>query len=181
MSLDELVIQLKKKDQIALEMIIRKYTPYVTKIVYTILQGQLPEIDIRGVINHVFFQLWENAERIQIEKYEEIKPYLGAIARNTAINEKKKIVSSIPLNEEELLDFQDSFSQIELQEILSAAMKELNSESQILLLKFYFQRKTIQQIAKEEHRPQSTIKTKLRRSRQKLRSILEKGGFTYEA
>lgn len=180
MSFDELVIRLKKKDQAALEEMIRRYTPYVTKIVYTVLQGRLPEIDIRGVINHVFFQLWENSERIQIEKYEDIKPYLGAIARNAAISEKKKIVFSTPLDEEELLDFQDSFSQIELREVLSHALGELNTESQILLLKYYFQRKTIQQIAEEENQPQSTIKTKLRRSRKKLRSILEKGGFTYE-
>lgn len=55
MSLDELVIQLKKKDQIALEMIIRKYTPYVTKIVYTILQGQLPEIDIQKQAKTAFY------------------------------------------------------------------------------------------------------------------------------
>ena len=33
----------------------------------------------------------------------------------------------------------------------------------------------------EEQQPISTIKTKLRRSREKLRFILEKGGYTYEA
>lgn len=180
MSFDELVMRLKKKDEAALEEIIRKYTPYVTKIVYTVLQGHLPEIDMRGIVNHVFFRLWENTERIQIEQYKDIKPYLGAIARNAAINEKKKMVFNTPLDEEELFDFRDSFSQIELQEVLSHALRELNTESQILLLKYYFQRKTILQIAEEENQPQPTIKTKLRRSRNKLRSILEKGGFTYE-
>lgn len=91
MSENKLIIQLKKKDPKALEEIIEEYNHYVATIVYTILQGCLADIDIQGVINQVFFLLWENAEKIDIQKYTEIKPYLGAIARNTAINEKKRI------------------------------------------------------------------------------------------
>ena len=78
-------------------------------------------------------------------------------------------------------EFPDSFSQVELRKLLLDALKELTAESQILLLKYYFQGKTLRQISEEEQQPLSTVKTKLRRSRQKLRSILEKGGFTYEA
>lgn len=181
MNCKELAMRLKKKDPAALEEIIRAYTPYVATIVYTILQGLLPEIDIQGVINQVFFQLWENAENLRVEKDADLKPYIGAIARNTSINEKKKNIPCIPLEEDILGAFPDSFSQIELRKLLSDALKELETESQILLLKFYFQRKTIRQISEEEQLPVSTVKTKLRRSREKLRSILERGGFTYEA
>lgn len=177
---NKLAQRLKRKDQTALEELIRKYNSYVATIVYTILQSHLPEIDIQGVINLVFIQLWEHTENIQVEKDEQLKPYIGAIARNIAINEKKKLVPYVPLADEILGDFPDSFSQIELRKIIFDALQELNTENQILLLKFYFQGKTLQQISEEEQQPLSTIKTKLRRSRKKLRSILEEGGFTYE-
>ncbi|MCI9631801.1 MAG: RNA polymerase sigma factor [Ruminococcus sp.] len=181
MACSELVMRLKRKDQSALEELIRKYNAYVAAITYTILQGHLPEIDIQGVINQVFFRLWEHAENLHMEKDEEIKPYIGAVARNAALNEKKKIISSMPLEEEILGEFTDSFSQVELRKLLLDALKELSTENQVLLLKFYFQGKTIRQISEEEQQPISTIKTKLRRSREKLRFILEKGGYTYEA
>lgn len=181
MACNELAERLKKKDPSALEEIIRKYNSYAAVIVYTILQGHLPDLDIQGVINQVFSRLWEHADSLHMESDEEIKPYIGAIARNTAINEKKKIISSVPLEDEILGEFPDSFSQVELRKLLLDALKELTAESQILLLKYYFQGKTLRQISEEEQQPLSTVKTKLRRSRQKLRSILEKGGFTYEA
>ena len=116
-----------------------------------------------------------------MEKDEEIKPYIGAIARNAALNEKKKIISSMPLEEEILGEFTDSFSQVELRKLHLDELKEISTENQVLLLKFYFQGKTIRQISEEEQQPISTIKTKLRRSREKLLFILEKGGYTYEA
>lgn len=181
MDCSELTTRLKKKDTAALETIIKMYTPYVAAIVYTILQGHLPEIDIQGVVNQVFFQLWKHAENLRIEKDEDLKSYIGAIARNASINEKKKCIPCVPLEEDILGNFHDSFSQIELRKILFDALSELEMENRIILLKFYFQRKTIRQISEEEQQPVSTVKTKLRRSREKLRSILEKGGFTYEA
>lgn len=97
--------RLKKKDPSALEEIIRKYNSYAAVIVYTILQGHLPDLDIQGVINQVFSRLWEHADSLHMESDEEIKPYIGAIARNTAINEKKKIISSVPLEDEILGEF----------------------------------------------------------------------------
>lgn len=175
-----LIERLKKKDQKALEEIIEEFNGYVAVIVFTILHGCAADIDIQGVINQIFFLLWKNAEKIDSDKYESLKPYLGAIARNTAINEKRKILQTLPLEETFFVYETDSFHQIELKEILSAALKKLKLEEQILLLKFYFQGKTIRQIAAEEGQPESTIKTKLRRGKEKLRKILGEEGITDE-
>lgn len=176
----ELIEQVKQGDVKAFEKIIKKYHSYVVTIVYTVLQGCLPEIDIQGIINQVFFSVWQNAEKFDSRKYCELKPYLGAIARNTAINEKKKVIVHLTLEEDIIGELKEPFSQIEMKEILSNALKQLNVESRILLLKYYFQGKTIQQIAEEEGLLQSTVKTKLKRSREKLKRILEKEGFVYE-
>lgn len=176
----DIITRLKKRDTKALEEIILEFHSYVARIVYTILQGYADEIDIQGVINQIFFTLWEKADKIDVKNYKDLKPYLGAIARNTAINEKKKVIQPLPLKEDMLGNVNEELSQAELRTILLAALKQLSTENQILLLKFYFQGKTISQIAKEERLPESTVKTKLKRSRAKLRIILEKEGFMYE-
>lgn len=176
----EIIERLKKKDQRALEEIIHEYNQYVAFIVYAILNGRAAEIDMQGVINQVFFSLWCNADKIDTTKYTELKPYLGAIARNTAINEKNKLIQNLPLNEHIIGELNNSLSQAELREILCSALKQLSKHDQIVLIKYYFQGKPIRQISEEEHIPQATIKTNLRRGRAKLKTILEEEGFIYE-
>ena len=171
---------LRKREQKALEEIRKKYNQYVSIIVYKILCGYSAEIDMQGVVNEIFFRLWENADKLDIQNYTDLKPYLGAIARNTAINEKNRIVQNLPLDEHILGEMNDSFSQIEKSQILQSAMAQLSKKNQILLLKYYFQGKKIKEIAEEENMPLSTVKINLKRSRSKLKKILEEEGFIYE-
>lgn len=172
--------RLRKKEQKALEEIIKKYNPYVSMTVYNILCGYAAEIDIQWVVNEVFFRLWENADKLDTQKYMDLKPYLGAIARNTAINEKNRIVRNLPLEEHILGEMNASFSQIERKHILQSAMAQLSKKNQMILLKYYFQGKKIKEIAEEENMPVSTVKINLKRSRSKLKKILEEEGFIYE-
>lgn len=176
----EMVKRLRNKEQKVLEEIIKDYNQYVSAIVYKILSGYTAEIDIQGVINYVFFLLWENADKFDTQKYMDLKPYLGAIARNAAITEKNKIIHNLPLDEHILGEVNDSLSQIEKKEILQSALAQLSKKNQILLLKYYFQGKKIKEIAKEEKMPLSTVKTNLKRSRSKLKKILEEERFIYE-
>ena len=162
------------------EKLVKQSHAYVVTIVYNILHGYLNEIDMQAVVNQIFFQLWNNMDKLDMEKYEDIKQYIGAIARNTAITERNKVMLHLELDEHIIGEVNEKLSQVELQTILSKAIKHLAKDSQILLLKFYFQGKTINQIAQEEKLPEATVKTKLKRSREKLKEILLKEGFVYE-
>ena len=84
------------------------------------------------------------------------------------------------MDEHILGEMNDSFSQIEKSQILQSAMAQLSKKNQILLLKYYFQGKKIKEIAEEENMPLSTVKINLKRSRSKLKKILEEEGFIYE-
>ena len=175
-----LVKQLKEGNTKALEKIIFEYNSYVATIICTILHESLYEIDVQGLINQTFFLLWKNKEKIELEKCESIKYYIGAIAKNLAINEKRKVKQHLPLDEYSIGEVEDSYSRVELREILMSALKELDKDCQVILLKFYFEGKKITQIAAEENMTESSVKNKLKRSREKLKLILEKGGFLYE-
>lgn len=176
----ELITRLKRKEPEALEEIIRQYNAYVATIVYNTLEGYADILDMQAVINRIFFTLWENAEKIDTQNYFDLKPYLGTIARNISLNEKKKNILHLPLDENIFLTVNDDFSKIELRDMLLSALKELRTEYQIVLIKFYFQGKKIKQIAKEEHQSEATIKTWLKRSREQLKELLMRGGFIYE-
>lgn len=174
------VKQLKEGNTKALEKIIFEYNSYVATIICAILHENLYQIDVQGLINQTFFLLWKNKEKIKLEKCESIKYYIGAIAKNLAINEKRKVKQLLPLDEYSIGEVEDSYSQVELREILMSALKELDKDCQVILLKFYFEGKKITQIAAEENMTESSVKNKLKRSREKLKLILEKGGFLYE-
>ena len=176
----ELIRRLKKKDQRALEEIITLFHHYVSAIVCQILYGQTDRSDIQSVINDVFFRLWNSADHIDIRKGESLKSYIGAIARNAALTEKKNLRNSAPLEEDILGEIPDHFNQVELRSIILSALKKLEPDEQRILLKYYFQGKSIREISEEEYKPLPTVKSRLQRSRKKFRNILEEGGFIYE-
>lgn len=180
MNYADLISRLKEKDPKALEEIICQYNAYVATIVFNTLEGCADILDMQAMVNNIFFTLWKNAEKIDAEKYDDLKPYLGAIARNLSLNEKRKRMLHLPFDEQIFLTVNDAFSQIELRKVLLDTLKGLRAEYQIVLIKFYFQGKPIEQIAKEEKKSPSTIKTWLKRGREKLKIALEEGGFIYE-
>lgn len=175
-----LIARLKQKDTEALKEIICLYNRYVVTIVYEILHEYIDYEEIQSLTNHVFFLLWKSVEKIDCSKTENLKSYIGAIARNTAINERKKLRHTYPLNDDIYINGDASIEHAELKHILLNAIKKLSQEEQVILVKFYFQGKTTKKISLELHLPEATIKSKLRRSREKLKEFLMKGGNIYE-
>ena len=104
---NELIRRIQKGDESALAIIISEYHAYVGKIVYSILGSYSHKIDLQGVVNQIFFTLWHKANKIDPSKSVTIKGYLGTLARNTAINEKKKCIPDYQINDEVIADISD--------------------------------------------------------------------------
>lgn len=104
------------------------------------------------------------------------------MARNAAINEKKKKLHyELPLEDHIIGNYSEKYDQIELRDLIMRSLKELKKSEQYILLKYYFQCKTVPEISNELGIPQSTIKSNLRRSREKLKKILIERGYFYES
>jgi RNA polymerase sigma factor (sigma-70 family) len=88
-----LLKQLQRKNEKALEEIMKKYGAYVTTISKEILAGKGTKEDVEEVVSDVFISLWNTAERIDYEKYTSIKAYIGMIARNKAKDKIRAIKS----------------------------------------------------------------------------------------
>lgn len=176
----ELINRIQKGDETALTIIISEYHSYVVKIVYSILGSYSHKVDLQGVVNQIFFTLWNKAHKIDPSKSITIKGYLGTLARNTAINEKKKYISDYQINDEVIGDISDGFNQVELRLLLADALRKLKKDEQLILVLFYFQNEKITDISRITGIPASTVKSKLKRCKEKMKKFLEEGGNQYE-
>lgn len=167
--------ELKKGSEAALEWFIHRYTGYVCTIVYNIIGSFMDTADIEEVASDVFFALWQNAGKI---KPGHVQGYLAVVARNKAKNKCREISCPIPLEDHVIvLDTLNPEKQLQHKELSVAVKKavlDMPSVDKEIFLRFYFYYQTVEQIADILKINPSTVKTKLRRGREKLKQLLIK-------
>ena len=110
-----------------------------------------------------------------------MKGWLGAVARNKAKNKLRQIGQTIPL-EESVLDIPSlddptvDIERAEEQQRVRQALDSLPSEDREVFLRHYYYAQSIKDISVSMALNESTIKTKLRKGRMKLKEILTKEG-----
>ena len=98
----DLIKGLKNKKRSALEKVIETYSAYVNVVVYNTIGNAMSKEDMEEVISDVFISLWNNSEYIRDEG--ELRPYIGAVARNKSINKLRERKNSVELNEKTVSD-----------------------------------------------------------------------------
>lgn len=169
---------LKRKDEKALEWFIDHYAGYVNTIIFNIIGSFMTESDIEEVSSDVFLVLWENAKKIEKNK---VKAYLGAVARNKAKEKMREKGQDIPLEEDILIisnvDLEQDFEIREQALIVKKAILMMQHPDREIFLRHYYYYQSSAQIAEELEINISTIKTKLRRGREKIKVVLREGGY----
>lgn len=111
-----------------------------------------------------------------------IKSWLGSTARNKAKNyiRSRRIVFE-ELNEDTIICSDDNaFDKLEADEqneVISSALKKLDKKDQDILIRYYYYNQSTKQISIETNTNLETIKSRLNRSRKKLKDIFEEGGY----
>lgn len=163
--------ELKARSEKALEWFINAYTPYVTAIIHNIIGSHMGLSDVEEVAADVFYKLWENADTVHSPK-----GFLGTVARNMAKNKCRQMGCDLPLEDEILVvDEMTPETQIEKKELNRAvklAVLGLPQPDKEIFLRFYYYCQTMDAISSEMGINLSTVKTKLRRGRVRLRSVL---------
>lgn len=178
---NRLAAALAKGDTAALEAVIDGYSAYICTIIRNFSRGKLSVQDIDELAADVFVRLWQSRERLDRESG--LKPYLSAIARNAV---KNRFRSMPPLSEDitelELPSDFDVAEHAELSEAMSClkqGLKTLSEEDSEIFLRFYFYGEKTSQIARIMNISDSTVRSKLTRTRQKLRAYMTERGFDY--
>lgn len=163
--------ELRKGSEEALSWFISQYTPYVTTVIYNIIGTYMDTADIEEVAADVFFTLWENAGSVT-----SVKGYLGTVARNKAKNKLREQKQDLPLMDEILvvdgLDLEMLAEEKELSAAVKRAVMALPQPDREIFLRFYYYYQTLDDISAEMEINLSSVKSKLRRGRARLKKTL---------
>lgn len=177
---DRLVQKLKKHDEKALSQIIDQHSRFVASVIYNTSKGSLSKEDIEEVTADVFVTLWNNAEKVQEGK---LKGYLCSIAKTRALNKIKSLKNNAVLNIDDY-DPEDDFSiaaEVEKKDIhreLREVITEIPLPDRDILIRYYYYSQTVSQIAAEMDINLETVKSKLRRTREKIKAKLVERSYT---
>ena len=169
---------LRSKEPGSLEKLMDKYIPYVSAIVWNFLRSSMTREDAEEVVSDVFLIAWNQARDIHPHA---LKQWLGAVARNKAKQKLRQAGFDLPLEEDVLeIPAEDSpeerMTREEEARLVRRAVDTLGEPDREIFLRHYWFAQTVAQIGMELDLNESTIKTKLRRGRQRLKDTLRKWG-----
>ena len=176
---DPLIKRLNKHDHTAFEEIVHKYLPLVSTVVYNIGESKLTKEDMEEVISDVFVTLWRNTDKIIEGK---LKGYLCSIARTKTLD-KLYYIKEPPLDIDNL-QLEDDFyvegiaEANETAEVLQQLISEIPEPDREILIRYYYYRQTAATIAERLEIKLPTVKSKLQRTREKLRKKLTERGYS---
>ena len=172
---DELFLRkIRRRDPAGLESMMNCYIPYVSTVVWNILRGNMSREDAEEVVSDVFLTAWEQAADIRPGC---TRQWLGAVARNKAKNKLRQAGKTLPL-EEDVLEIPDEYTPITLaeqaeeRELVRRAVEELGHPDREIFLRHYYYAQTVSEIGQCMNLNVSTVKTRLRRGRLRLKELL---------
>ncbi len=171
---DRLVKKLKQHDEQALAAIIEQYSHLVAYVINNVTKGSLSKEDIEETVADVFVTLWNNAEKVQDGK---LKGYICTIARTKALNKTaalkhKPLLNIDDYDPEDDFSIEDSTEQKDIHHELRNIISEIDRPDRDILIRHYYYDQTVSQIAREMKINLETVKSKLRRTREKIKQKL---------
>lgn len=158
----------------ALVWFIDKYTTYVCTVIRYIIGTSMTEEDVEETASDVFLALWEQADRVALSA---VRPWLGGVARNKARQKLRERGLTLSLDEDLLVvdgtDLEEDLAREERDRLVRAAVLAMEPTDRAIFLRYYYHCQPIALIARELKLLPSTVKSRLRRGREKLRVKLE--------
>lgn len=180
---DVMLEKLRSGDPAGLEALMERYLPYLSTVVWNVLREAMPAEDGEEVVSDVFLAAWRQPESLRPGL---VKCWLAAVARNMAKNRLRQMGRELPLEEDALEipgpdDPSGDLERAEERRLVRQAVDSLPDPDREVFLRHYYYAQTVQEIAHCMDLNLSTVKTKLRRGRTRLKEILTREGFTSEA
>jgi len=172
---EEIILRkLRRKEPEGLEALMDKYIPYVSAVCWNILRNAMQPEDAEEVVSDVFLAAWNQAAEIRPGC---AKQWLGAVARNKAKTRLRLLGQELPL-EEDVLELpeektpQGQLDRREEQRLVRRAVDHLPGEDREIFLRHYWYAQTLPEISECMQLNLSTVKTRLRRGRLRLKELL---------
>lgn len=170
-------------EKIDIDKIIDDFFGYVYTIVKNGVSISITDEDIEEIVSDVFVAIWKNSAKLA--NTTKLKPYLTGIAKNVVRNKyrKSELNFSITDYEESLIDdcdIEKITEENEKEKVIQDTLKTIKPEEYKIFILFYYESKSIKEIAKILNFSTSNVKTILHRVRKIIKRNLEDGGYGYE-
>ncbi len=176
----ELLEALRRGSTDALEQIIARYGAYVFTVVRNRACGQLTQEDLEEIVSDVFVALWQRPDCVRTDC---LKSWLGALARNKAVDRLRRITPLLPLDEDFLSlnsPLWETLAQQERAALVHASLKSLGEPDREIFLRYYDLCESTAEIARRTGLSVAAVKARLCRGRQKLKQFLTERGLSDE-
>lgn len=176
----QIISMLFDRNDKALGIVADKYGNLLFRLSYNILSSSEDSVEC---VNDTYFAVWNT---IPPQRPNPFVAFICRITRNLSLkklrekNAQKRNAQTLPIHELEftLADctFEQNLDARELARVLDRFLDTLDKESRVTFMKRYWFCEEIAEIAKETQLSESNVYQKLSRTRQKLRTYLEKEG-----
>ncbi len=168
--------------KIDIDRILDDFYNYVYIIVKNGVSVSITDEDIEEIISDVFVAIWKNSS-ISLKTIE-IKPYLAGTAKNIIRNKYRntKLNFYISDYEENLVDacnIEKSIEENEQNKVILDTLKSVKLKEYEIFILFYYESKSIKEIAKVLNLSTSNVKTILHRIKKIIKRNLKDGGYGY--
>lgn len=175
----DLISKYKEDGELKIKELVVDYSSYIYQIIRN-MTIYLSNEDIEEIILDVFIAVWKNKEKLK--GHLPIKPYLVGITKNTVMNKCKNVKITYNLDDyensvEDFVDMQVLLEQKEKNTLIRNALELMPPIDKNVFILFYYNSKSIHEIAKQFNLSETNIKTKLHRIRKKMKKILNEGGY----
>ncbi len=166
------------KNELNINQVLDDYYNYVRAIVKNFHNINIE--DEEEIVSEVFFILWKNKNIL--DRSTKFSPYIARITKNV-IYKKYKETNSKFIYDEFDEDFEDNFNteeileEKEMNDCIIRNLKSIGELEYLVFTKYYYEDKKIKDISKELGMSISNVKTKLHRTRKKVKEFLKMGGF----
>ncbi len=173
--------RMRRGDESGLAWFIRRYTAYVSAIVWNLAGHVMTVQDAEEITADVFLTLWRYCENPAADK---AKGYLGAIARTRTLNWLKRAGLSQALEYDEVTLTADSPERAvlerEVKQALRQAVEAMGPPDREIFIRHYYYGESSAVIADALGLTAANVRKRLERGREALRQRLEKGERTHD-
>ncbi len=152
-------------NELEIETIMKEYNHYIYTIINRSSIMFLKE-DKEEIILDVYLTLWNNKEKLNMNK--SMTAYIAGITKNLIL---KKIRQQKHI--ENIEDYQERLTS----KLIINELEKMKKEDREIFMAYYYEERKIKEIAIMFKISESKVKSKLFRTRNKLKKILKKGGY----
>ena len=152
----------------------------MSTIVFNLANGSLNTMDMEELTSDTFVSLWYNREKVQPDK---LKGYICCIAKNKTKNKLKsvsrhQIISIDEIDYEDGLIVSDEVENKIIAEVIMDALNEIGEPDKEIIIRHYYYYQSSTEISEKMGMKSETVKSRIKRARDKLKTILMKRGYS---